>query len=45
MKAVKLAKERGNKIVSEELEISSGIIDDWISKVRRGKLDIGEGSR
>ena len=44
-KAVKLAKEIGNKAAAEDLGIPKGTIGTWVSKAKAGEIDKGAGTR
>ncbi len=45
VEAVKLAKEIGTKKAAEELGMPKNTLGGWISKVRKGEIDTGSGSR
>ena len=43
--AVKLAREIGTKKAAEELKIPKNTLGGWMSKARKGEIDIGNGNR
>ena len=45
LEAIKLAKEIGTKKAAEELGIPKNTLGGWISKVRKGEIDVGKENR
>lgn len=45
LEAIKLAKEIGAKKAAEELGIPKNTLGGWVSKARKGEIDIGKGAR